>query len=417
MKTKFSKNPRGILLLLGVLALVLIGGCLTKLVFFADRPLEVVGEEISDGNSSSDSFRSERKEYETKEPEEEQECEVDPEEELRQAAQKQLEEILNQMTLEEKVGQMFMARFPSYENAAYYAETYFLGGYVLFDSEFAYYSSDEVRNVIDGCQAVSVVPMLMAVDEEGGTVTRVSDYFRESPFLSPRRIYEEGGFDAIEADTKEKCELLLSLHLNMNLAPVADMTGDPEYFMYDRSFGTDTELVMEFVQREVAIMNAYGVGCSLKHFPGYGANLDTHTGMSVDERDIGEFYRKDLRPFEAGIHAGAGTIMVSHNIVTCFDETFPASLSPAVHQAARKLGFDGVLITDDMAMGAIVDYYGAEEAAVQAVLAGNDMLISSNFTVQYDAVLDAVREGVLQEEAIDASVMRILWLKWSMGLI
>lgn len=328
-----------------------------------------------------------------------------------------VEELLSQMTLEEKVGQMIMARFPGPSSGAYYAEEYQLGGYVFFDVDFSGYSEDTVRERIDGCQAVSNIPMLMAVDEEGGTVTRVSDYYRDYRFRAPRYIFEDGGWDAIEADTREKCELLLRLHLNMNLAPVADIAGDPYDFMYDRSFGTDLDATCEFIRMTVEIMNEYGVACSLKHFPGYGNNEDTHTGMAIDYRDAETFYNEDFLPFIAGIEAGAGTIMVSHNVVTCFDPEYPASLSPELHELARSLGFEGVLMTDDLAMGAIQEYCGENSAAVLAVLAGNDMLIADDFTGVIESILSAVDDGTITEERIDESVRRILRLKIDMGLI
>lgn len=330
----------------------------------------------------------------------------------------ELMEILDSMTLEEKVGQMILARCPGPGSAADYAGEYQLGGYVLFDSDFRSWDADEVRAYIDDCQAASRIPMLMSVDEEGGTVTRVSDYFRdEGCFRSPRDVYEDGGWEGIEEDVKEKCELLLSLHLNMNLAPVADIAGNYDDFMYSRSFSGDPELASEFITKAVTIMNEYGVACSLKHFPGYGNNVDTHVGEAQDERSIDQFYEADLVPFIAGIEAGAGTIMVSHNIVTAFDDDHPASLSPAIHELARSLGFDGVLITDDLAMGAITEFCGEVDAAVMAVQAGNDMLITSDFTTQYEAVLSAVEEGVISEERINESVLRILKLKRDMGLI
>lgn len=330
----------------------------------------------------------------------------------------ELAEILDGMTLEEKVGQMILARCPGPDSAAYYAGEYQLGGYVLFDSDFRSWSADEVRDYIDDCQEASRIPMLMSVDEEGGTVTRVSDYFRDAGcFRSPRDVYEDGGWEGIEEDLREKCELLLSLHLNMNLAPVADIAGNYDDFMYLRSFSGDPEMAAEFIIKAVTIMNEYGVACSLKHFPGYGNNVDTHVGAAQDERSTEKFYEEDLVPFMAGIEAGAGTIMVSHNIVTAFDDDRPASLSPRIHELARSLGFEGVMITDDLAMGAITDFCGEVDAAVWAVQAGNDMLITSDFTTQYEAVLSAVEEGVIPEERINESVLRILKLKRDMGLI
>lgn len=343
----------------------------------------------------------------------------DPEEESSQAESEpnpQVEAILESMTLEEKVGQMFLARMP--DSAAYYAETYQLGGYVLFDVDFNGYSKEGVIERIDGCQEVSKIPMLMAVDEEGGTVTRVSDYFRDTPFMSPRDVFAEGGWSGVVDDTTEKCELLKELHLNMNLAPVCDLAGDSSDFMYDRSFSGDAKEAANFVGWAVSTMKEQGIASSLKHFPGYGNNVDTHTGMAIDYREASEYYENDLIPFHVGIEVGASSVMVSHNIVTCFDEEYPASLSPEIHRILREeLNFEGVIITDDLVMGAIQDFCGEVDSAVLAVEAGNDMLISTDFVSQYEAIMEAIEEGRITEERIDESVRRILTMKIDMGLL
>ena len=327
-----------------------------------------------------------------------------------------VEEILSSMTLEEKVGQMFLARMP--DSAAYYAETYQLGGYVLFDVDFNGYSQEEVIERIDSCQAVSKIPMIMSVDEEGGTVTRVSDYFRDSRFMSPRDVYAEGGWSGIVSDTIEKCELLKELHLNMNLAPVCDLADDYGDFMYDRSFSGDAQEAANFIGWTISTMNQQGIGSSLKHFPGYGNNVDTHTGMAIDYREAQEYYDYDLVPFMEGIEMGASSVMVSHNIVTCFDDYYPASLSPEIHRILREdLGFEGVIITDDLVMGAIQDFCGEVNSAVYAVEAGNDMLISTNFESQFESIMAAIDEGRITEERINESVRRILTMKINMGLM
>ena len=339
------------------------------------------------------------------------------EEESASQTDARVEELLQSMTLEEKVGQMFFARFPG-SSAPEYAQQYHLGGYVLFGVDFEGYTEDEVRSRIDACQQASRIPMLMGVDEEGGTVTRVSDYFRETPFLSPRDVYAQGGYALIESDTREKCELLKSLHLNVNLAPVCDLAGDPSDFMYDRSFSGDPQEAAEFARITIETMAQEQVGAALKHFPGYGNNVDTHTGIAIDEREKETFYENDFIPFEAGIAAGAGSVLVSHNIVNCFDSEYPASLSAEVHRVLREdLGFDGVIMTGDLAMGAILDYCGEVNAAVLAVEAGNDLLISTEFADQYASVLSAVQEGRITEERIDESVRRILRFKAELGLL
>ena len=165
-------------------------------------------------------------------------------------------------------------------------------------------------------------------------------------------------------------------------------------------------------------MNAYQVGSVLKHFPGYGDNADTHTGLAVDSRSLQELESSDLLPFAAGIDAGCGAVLVSHNIVQALDGDSPASLSPAVHQYLRDtMGFDGVVMTDDLVMEAITDRYGTGEAAVLAVQAGNDLLCSTDYAEQYNAVLSAVLDGRIDFDALNASVTRILKWKQNLGLL
>ena len=150
----------------------------------------------------------------------------------------------------------------------------------------------------------------------------------------------------------------------------------------------------------------------------YGNNLDTHTGIAIDERPIESFRESDFLPFRAGIDAGAQSVLVSHNIVTCMDAELPASLSPAVHQVLRdELGFDGVVMTDDLIMEAITDYTGGADAAVLAVQAGNDMLVSSDFVTQYNAVLAAVQDGTISADRIRESAIRVIQWKIDLGLL
>ena len=157
---------------------------------------------------------------------------------------------------------------------------------------------------------------------------------------------------------------------------------------------------------------------SIKHFPGYGDNVDTHTSIAHDDRTMEQFMTCDLKPFMAGIQAGAPIVMIAHNMVSCMDPDIPASLSPAVHKLLREdLGFDGVIMTDSLDMNAITLYTGDRASAVQAVLSGNDLLGCSADGKQVPAVLDAVREGVITEERIDESGLRVLKLKAESGII
>ena len=330
-----------------------------------------------------------------------------------------LQTLLEGMTTEEKVGQLFLARCPG-DTALEDIATYHLGGYILFGSDFDGQTPERVRDTVSAWQEASPIPLLIAVDEEGGTVCRVSrvSSFRSTPFRSPRDYFAEGGMKAVLAAEVEKAILLKGLGIQVNMGPVCDITTRKDSFMYRRSLGLGPVETAIFVTETVDILNIHQVGSVLKHFPGYGNNTDTHTGIARDSRPLEELEDHDLIPFLAGIHAGCGAILVSHAIVEAFDKDAPATLSPAVHQYLREdMGFDGVIVTDDLQMQAITDLYEVEEAAVLAVLAGNDLLCASDYRVQYPAVLEAVRSGRIPMELVDAAVLRILRWKQNLGLL
>ena len=329
------------------------------------------------------------------------------------------DKLLSEMTLEEKVGQMFYSAAPAGAGEEWITK-YHMGGYVLFGNDFDGKSADDVRAMIQGYQMRSKVPLLIGVDEEGGTVLRVSyhEQLRSSGFDSPKNVYQSGGWEAIDATETEKAELLTSLGINVNNAPVCDITSNPDSFIYDRSFSGDPDEVSSFVKKVVDICKDKKLGTVLKHFPGYGDNTDTHEDMSYDSRPLDDFRNRDFIPFKAGIEAGADSIMVAHNIMADVDADYPASLSKKVHDIIRnELGFDGVIMTDDLAMQAIAKYTGAEAAAVTAAKCGNDILCCTDVEAQYPAVLEAVKNGDIPQEQIDASVKRILKWKHNLGLI
>ena len=329
------------------------------------------------------------------------------------------EHYVNNLPLESQVAQMFFARCPE-ADAAVLAGQYDIGGYILFGRDFEGQTKESVAAAIQSYQDAAATPMLIGVDEEGGTVVRISSNpnFRADRFWSPQALYNEGGFALITSDAKEKDELLASIGVNVNFAPVCDVSTDPADFINARAFGRDAAQTSEYVRTVVAQMLSDQIGMVLKHFPGYGNNLDTHTGIAIDERPIESFRESDFLPFRAGIDAGAQSVLVSHNIVTCMDAELPASLSPAVHQVLRdELGFDGVVMTDDLIMEAITDYTGGADAAVLAVQAGNDMLVSSDFVTQYNAVLAAVQDGTISADRIRESAIRVIQWKIDLGLL
>lgn len=329
------------------------------------------------------------------------------------------QQLLSNMTLEEKVGQMFIARCPE-ESAIEKLKEYNLGGYILFARDFSDKTKDEVAKTVQSYQKVARVPLLIGVDEEGGQVNRISinRKLRAVPFWSSQALYKEGGFDLIKSDTEEKCKILRSLGINLNFAPVCDVSQDSNDFIYERSFGKNAKQTAEYVRTVVEVMKKERIGSVLKHFPGYGNNTDTHTGIAYDKRPYNTFKDNDFIPFLAGIDAGANIVLVSHNIVDCMDSEYPASLSAKVHNILRtELNFDGVVITDDLFMDGVRDFANDTETAVLAVQAGNDLLCCTDFEIQVPAVLKAIDEGKISEERINESVLRILKLKIALGII
>ena len=330
-----------------------------------------------------------------------------------------IEELLSAMTVEEKVGQMFFVRCPDV-GAAEAVSEYKLGGYILFGRDFKNKTAEQVRNDISSYQSAAGVPLLIGTDEEGGTVVRASSNPNLFPHsgLSPQDLFAQGGMDAIIQDARQKSVTLLDLGVNVNLAPVADVSTDSNDFIYDRAFGQDAQATAEYVSNVVKTMDAQGIGSVLKHFPGYGNNVDTHTGVAIDERPYETFQTSDYLPFTAGIQAGADAVLVSHNVMTCVDDQLPASLSPAVHKELREtLGFQGVIMTDDLAMDAVAAYAGDQSPAVMAVKAGNDMIVTTDFQTQIPEVIQAVKSGEIDEEQIDQSVTRVLKWKYDLGLL
>lgn len=338
-----------------------------------------------------------------------------------------LQTLLDTMTLPEKVGQLFFVRCPA-ENAAADVETYHPGGYILFGRDFqnaagGWLTEEQLTETLQSYQDAAAIPLLIGVDEEGGTVVRASrnpNLFPGGKFHSPQWISRHGGDFA--ADAREKSAALLALGINVNLAPVCDVSTNPGSFIYDRTLGQDAAATADYVESVVTAMRDCGIGSVLKHFPGYGNNPDTHTGIAVDERPLESFLNQDFLPFQAGITAGGDTtaVLVSHNIISHVDDwALPASLSPAVHDLLRKdLSFDGVVMTDDLAMDAVAKYAENGAVALMALQAGNDMIITSDYRMQIPLVIKAVEAGDLGGEAtVDQACLRVLRWKQALGLL
>ena len=328
---------------------------------------------------------------------------------------KVIEDRLATMTLEEKVGQLFWARVPS-NHQLEDLQSYHLSGYILFGRDFEGRSIEDMKALTKGYQAAAKIPLLIGSDEEGGTVTRISSIL-ETPFQSPMALYQQGGMEAVLSDTKQKAELLKSVGINAGLFPVADLVRNQSSFIYNRTIGQDAQTTASYVQQVVEELKKSKVGSTLKHFPGYGDNGDSHTAIIQDDRSLDELRQADLLTFQAGIDAGADSVLVSHNILSKIDNV-PSSISPKITDLLRKeLHFKGVIMTDDLDMAGLANFVNQEEAAFQVIVAGNDLILGSSYQTQIPYILKKISSGELTEERIDESVRRILTWKYDLGLL
>lgn len=321
---------------------------------------------------------------------------------------------LQKLTLKEKIGQVILAGAPEKNQIETLKENNY-SGYILYKRDFENKAKDEIIENINALQKASKIPILIAVDEEGGSVIRVGSNPKlvKEPFKSPQDLYNEGGLSLIKEDTKNKSKILNELGINLNLAPVVDVTGDTSAYIYKRTLGQNTEITANYAQTVIDTSKNTGISYTLKHFPGYGSNSDTHQGLSVDNRTCEEIVKNDLPPFKSGAKSGAEAIMVGHNIVSNIDAKEPASLSASVHNLLRnEVGFTGISMTDDLSMAAIKD----SNALVKALLAGNDLLIVTDSKGSVDTLEKAVNGGRLSEDVIDKATLRVLAWKYYKGM-
>lgn len=323
---------------------------------------------------------------------------------------------LKKMSQNEKISQILLVRYPE-ENQTEIIKKYQFGGYLFFAKDFKDKTKEDVIKMIADSNKVSKIPILTAVDEEGGIVVRVSrnKNLQSEAFSSPSELYKSGGFEKIKEDTIEKSNLLKSLGINLNLAPVVDVSTSPSDYMYKRSLQEDAKTTAKFSSIVIETSKESGVSYTLKHFPGYGNNIDTHSGSSIDTRTKEEIENNDILPFKSGIKSKAEAILFSHNIVTSMDKNNPASLSKTLHDYLRNdLNFSGVIITDDLDMGAVKNI---ENKNVLSLLAGNDLLISTDYEESIKEIRNAINNNTLDQETLDEHVLRVLAWKYYKGLL
>jgi len=348
-------------------------------------------------------------------------------------------ETMDGMSLEDKVGQLFMVYVKGEaadtdhpdavasnqerlgaDNGAAFVASYKPGGIIYFDWANGLSDPEQIAALSSGLQEAAAVPLLIATDQEYGTVVRIGEPATQFPGAMPLGATRdaEAAREAAEAAGVE----LRAMGLNLNFAPDADVNVDPANPVIGvRSFGSDPALVAELAAAQIDGYHDGGVAVSAKHFPGHGdTGTDSHVGLPVITHTAEEWERIDAPPFIAAIEADAGMIMTAHLQFPALDDSLrPATLSAPILTGLlrEKLGFEGVIVTDSLEMEGVRTEYGDERVPVMALLAGADMLLMPpDFPLAYDAVLAAVSAGELTEERIDESVMRLLKLKYRLGL-
>lgn len=339
---------------------------------------------------------------------------------------KKAEEKLKELTEEEVIAQLFLVGTHTTSDLEKLKEKQF-GGYLFFSDFFKDKTEEQIKSDIKKFNEVSKVPLLIAVDEEGGNVVRVSNNKKliNESFKYSSEIYQNGGFEAISEDTINKSKFLSNLGINLNLAPVVDICENETDYIYKRSFKQGKELTSTFTKTVIKASKKSNVSYTLKHFPGYGNNVDTHKTTSVDQRTYEDIYNNDLEPFRVGIEEGAEAILISHNVVTSIDPQKPASLSNKIHKLLREdLKFEGIIITDAMNMGAIADEYETEEAIVSAISAGNDIIIvtiDKTSKETYDDIIKIVKTGIsnnkITKEDVYKKAKNIIAWKYYKGML
>ncbi len=270
--------------------------------------------------------------------------------------------------------------------------------------------------MITNLQKNSSIPLLTAVDEEGGKVIRISSnpLLSETKFLSSQELYKQGSFNLIKEDTIKKSKLLSNLGINLNLAPVVDISTNKNDYIYERSLGENANITSIYAKTVIEASHNTNVSYTLKHFPGYSSNLDTHTNSSFDNRTYEDIMNNDILPFKEGIQANAEAIMISHNTVTSIDKDKPASLSKNITNFLKnELNFTGIIITDDLDMGATNKIISSTK---KALLAENNLLIVSDYN-RIDEIKELYNNGEISEELINKLVFKILAWKYYKNLI
>lgn len=337
--------------------------------------------------------------------------------------------------LDVKIGQMLKIGFRGMEIAdtnhiVRDIQKYHLGGVVLFDydvpaksSERNIESPEQLKQLVEDLKNLANLPLIVSIDQEGGRVARLKPKFGFPETVSAQYIGDLNNSDSTRHYATETAKLLSEMGINVNLAPVVDVNVNPDNPIIGglgRSFSGDPQTVAKHARIYIETMHDYGILTVLKHFPGHGSSeKDSHLGV-VDVTET--WSRKELVPYRRLIESGlADAVMTAHIFNARLDSTYPATLSePTISGILRdSLGFDGVIISDDMMMGAIRKEYGLKTTIAQAIKAGVDILSFANNSVYdpdivpkaHEIITQLVKQGEISGQRINESYRRIMAFK------
>ena len=336
-----------------------------------------------------------------------------------------IQSMIDEMDAAEKAGQLIMADFRTNadgtgmtvlsEEAKDALREYYIGGVILFAENLD--TKEQTQQLTYDLQAAAHVPLFIGIDEEGGLVSRLNKSNIEHEVFPPAAEMEDVSWAGTSIGSS-----LGELGINVDFAPVADVNTNPDNpVIGTRAFSSDPQAAASKVAEFISAIQKMGVSACAKHFPGHGDTaMDSHLGETYVEHDLERLRSVEFVPFEQAITAGTDFIMAGHiKTPNATTDGLPATLSSEMMGILRNdLGFDGIIITDAMNMGAIVDTYGSGESAVMAVQAGVDMvLMPADLQDAAEALTEAIKTGAISEERVEDALWRILSLKYDKGIL
>ncbi|WP_410771956.1 beta-N-acetylhexosaminidase [Fontibacillus sp. BL9] len=372
----------------------------------------------SDGNGVNQGQNPDPSSPSANDPQQEENAEPSPPQE---EATDPVVDQLDQLTTAEKIGQLVlvgMVGTEADEHTKDLIETYHVGGFIFYKDNIKNSKQAlKLFNQLKKDNKANPVPLFLSVDEEGGRVSRMPGEFTKMPTAA--NIGKTGNPEAAEEAYGIIGEELAGFGLNLDFAPVLDVNSNPDNpVIGDRAFGNTPEVVSKMGLAAMEGLSDKGVIPVVKHFPGHGdTSVDSHLGLPVVEHDLKRLKELELVPFKAAIEDGVDVVMIAHLLMPKLDPDHPASFSKAViHDLLREdLGYEGVVISDDMTMGAITENYKIEDAAVDFIVAGgNIVLVGHDYEKEQaviQAITEAVEQGKISEEMLDERIYAILKLK------